>query len=54
MDLSNIVPLGNGVYELEKGCGDRQLCEGDYVKLLFGSISAAFNPQSHNEGGNFS
>jgi len=32
------VPLGDGVYELEKGFSDRRLRNGDVVKLRLGGI----------------
>lgn len=50
MKLLNIAHLSNGVYELEKDWSDQQLFEGEYVKMLFGSISATLNPQARNEG----
>ena len=46
MQISDITPLRDGVYEMEKGVGDRKLSEGDLVKLFFGGIAAASTPQS--------
>lgn len=49
MKLSDIVSLGDGLYELEKGLGDRRLPQGGYAKLLFGSIQTVSNPQVRSE-----
>jgi hypothetical protein len=49
MKISDIIPLRDGVYEMEKGVGDRKLGEGDVAKLLFGGIAAASTPQSFPE-----
>ncbi|KAL5324767.1 hypothetical protein ACEPPN_005884 [Leptodophora sp. 'Broadleaf-Isolate-01'] len=49
MKIYDIIPLGDGVYEMEKGVGDRKLGEGDLAKLLFGGIAAASTPQSFPE-----
>jgi hypothetical protein len=42
MKISDVTPLGDGVYELEKGSGDRKLRGGDLVKLQLGGIQTAF------------
>jgi hypothetical protein len=49
MKRSDIIPLRDGVYEMEKGVGDRKLGEGDLAKLLFCGIAAASTPQSFPE-----
>jgi hypothetical protein len=49
MKISDIVPLSDGVYEMEKGVSDEKLCDGDLAKLLFGGIAAGFTPQNFLE-----
>jgi hypothetical protein len=44
MKIYDIIPLGDGVYELEKGFSDRKLDDGDLANFLFGGIEAAFAP----------
>jgi hypothetical protein len=39
--ISDVAPLGNGVYELEKGSGGRKPRGGDLVKLQLGGIQTA-------------
>jgi hypothetical protein len=46
MQISDITPLGDSVYELEKGVKNQKLGEGDLAKLLYGGIAAASTPQS--------
>ncbi|KAH8792194.1 hypothetical protein F5882DRAFT_437771 [Hyaloscypha sp. PMI_1271] len=40
------VPLGDGVYELEKGFSDRKLRNGDMVKLRLGGFVTGSTPQT--------
>lgn len=45
MKTSDVTPLGGGVYELEKGCGDRKPSRGDIVELKFGGVETDLTPQ---------
>jgi hypothetical protein len=38
MKVSDIILLGDGVYELKKGFSDRKLVNGDVVKLQLGGV----------------
>ncbi|KAH6667756.1 hypothetical protein B0J14DRAFT_567126 [Halenospora varia] len=45
MKVSDITPLGEGVYELEKGFSDRKLGNGDVVKLRLGGVLTGYTSQ---------
>lgn len=49
MKISDIIPLCDGVYKIEKGVGDQKLGDRDLAKLLFGGIATTFTPQSSPE-----
>jgi hypothetical protein len=52
MKISDVIPLSDGVYEIEKGVGNGKLGDGDLAKLLFGGIAAVFTPQNFLENDN--
>lgn len=45
MKLSDLTPLGRGVFELEKGDGGQKIVCEDIAKLEFGGIQTAFTPK---------
>ena len=49
MKISDIIPLRDSVYEIEKGDGNRKLEDGDFAELLFGGIEAAPTPKTFLE-----
>ncbi|KAI9726558.1 MAG: hypothetical protein M1834_009000 [Cirrosporium novae-zelandiae] len=49
MKLSNIIPLGECVYELEKGNGGRRPEKDDTVELKIGAVETAFISQAFGE-----
>lgn len=46
MKLSDITPLGHGVYELEEGVGDLKIGNGDLVELRLGGIETDSTPST--------
>ena len=49
MKIADIVPLGDGVYEIEKGLGDRALGNSGAAKLLLAGIVASCSPRKLNQ-----
>jgi hypothetical protein len=49
MKASDIIPLGNNAYELEKGDSGRKPGKDDAFKLKFGGVETAFNSRMASE-----
>ena len=45
MKLSDLIPIQEGIYELEKGRGERSFREGDTIVIRFGSIETDLTPK---------
>jgi len=49
MKASDIISLGGGVFKLEEGCCDWQVCHSDRAQILYGGIHTELGAMSAKE-----